>query len=191
MHADRTNRSALTVFGLLVLLAGAAAGATSLGWFGHQIARKPLFHNFISTYIGHNGSWVWAAAAALGLLVALICLRWILALLISTDRAGDIAVAGAKGGGSTVIRPGAVSAALADEIVTYHGVDSAKARIVGDGSDPQVVLTVTLAQSADLAQLRRRVEAEALAHLRQALGRPELAVRLDIEVSRHVPPRAS
>ena len=63
MHADRTNRVALTVFGLLVLLAGAAGMAASLGGFGTAFSSRVLFANRVSSYIGQHGTWLWAAAA--------------------------------------------------------------------------------------------------------------------------------
>ena len=94
MHADRTNRFALALFGLLVLAAGAAGMAASTGVFGAAFSRRTLFDNQASRYIGHHGSWLWPAVAAACLLLALACLRWILALLASTDRAGDITIPG-------------------------------------------------------------------------------------------------
>ena len=94
MHADRTNRVALTLFGLLVLLAGAAGMTASLGGFGTTFSSRALFANRVSTYIGQHGTWLWAAAAFVCLLITLAALRWILALLVSTDRAGDITIPG-------------------------------------------------------------------------------------------------
>ncbi len=184
MHADRTNRFALTLFGLLVLLAGAAGMTASLGGFGTTFSTRALFANRVSTYIGKHGTWVWAAAAFVCLLIALAALRWILALLISTDRAGDITVPGSKEQGTTKLHPAALTGALTGEIETYHGVDTAKGRVIGDAKDPQIVLTVTAKQTADLPALHRRVESEALAHARQALGDADLPIQLDLEVSR-------
>ena len=89
MHADRFNRFALLLFGALVLLAGLGAMALSVGIFGKNYAHHALFDNFISTYIGEQGTWFWPAAAALGVIVALLALRWMLTLLLSTDRSGD------------------------------------------------------------------------------------------------------
>ena len=147
MHADRTNRFALALFGLLVLAAGAAGLTASLGGFGTAFSRRTLFANQVSAYIGQHGTWVWPAAAFVCLLIALAALRWMLALLISTDRAGDITIPGSKDHGTTILQPAALTGALAREIGTYHGVDAAKGRIIGDPHHPQIVLTVTAKQS--------------------------------------------
>ena len=106
------------------------------------------------------------------LLIALAALRWIVALLISTDRAGDIPIPVRSQEGTTILQPAALTGALTREIGTYHGVDTARGRIIGDASAPEIVIAVTASQSADLHALHRRIETEALAHTRQALGKP-------------------
>lgn len=184
MHADRTNRVLLTLFGLLVLLIGAAGMAASVGGFGTAFSGRTLFDNRVSAYIGKHGTWVWAAAAFVCLLIALAALRWMLALLGSTDRTGDITVPGSKDQGSTKLQPAALTGALAGEIGTYHGVDTAKGRVIGDANNPRIVLSVTATQTADLSALHHRVETEALAHARQALDNPGLPIQLDLDVIR-------
>lgn len=180
MHADRTNRVALALLGLLVLAAGGAAMAASTGTFGAAFSRRTMFDNSAGRYVGQHGGWLWPAVAGACLLIALACLRWLLALLASTDRAGDITIAGDTDQGTTFLQPAALTGALTREIGAYHGVDAAKARVIGDGRDPQIVLTVTSAPSADLHALHHRIETEALAHARQALGQPSLPVQFDL-----------
>ena len=180
MHADRTNRIALALFGLLVLVAGAAGMAASTGVFGAAFSRRTLFDNQASSYIGDHCGWLWPAVAGACLLLALACLRWILALLASTDRAGDIIVTGGADQGTTMLQPAALTDALTREISAYHGVDAAKGRVIGDGRNPEIVLTVTPAPSADLHTLHHRIQAEALSHARQALGQPSLPIQLDL-----------
>lgn len=184
MHADRTNRIALILFGLLVLLAGAAGITASTGVFGTAFSKRPLFANHVSTYVGQHGSWVWSAAAAVCLLIALLALRWIVALLISTDRAGDIPIPVSSHEGTTILQPTALTGALTREVGAYHGVDTARGRLIGDASAPEIVIAVTASQSADLHALHRRIETEALAHTRQALGKTDLPVHLHLHVSR-------
>jgi hypothetical protein len=183
MHADRTNRFVLTLFGLIVLVIGAAGMAASVGAFGHSFSRHTLFANRVSTYIGDH-SWVWYAAAGVSLVIALLALRWILALLISTDRAGDIPIPVAMSDGTTVLQPAAIIGALTREVSTYHGVDNTHGRIIGHGAAPELVLEVTARQGADLHVLYQRIEAEAFAHARQALDKESLPIKLDLDVSR-------
>ncbi|MGI9004660.1 MAG: alkaline shock response membrane anchor protein AmaP [Streptosporangiaceae bacterium] len=184
MHADRTNRVALTIFGLLVLLAGGFGITASAGGFGTAYSHRTLLANRAANYAGQHGSWIWWATAGACLLIFLAALRWIAVLLVSTDRAGDIAVPGDKDQGTTVLQPAALTGALAREIETYHGVESARARVIGHSAAPEVVLTVTARQSADLNALHHRLETEALAHARQAVGKPALPIQLDLAVSR-------
>jgi hypothetical protein len=191
MHADRINRLALALFGLLVLLAGVASLVASVGGFGTPLSRHALFANRVSAYIGRHGDWLWPAAAAACLLIALVALRWIVALLLSTDRAADITVTGTSKQGTTIMHPAALTGAVSREIATYHGVHTAKARVLGDPRDPNLVVTVTAAQSADLRALCDRIESEALSHARQALGKPHLPIQLDLDVSSHAPDRVS
>ena len=180
MHADRTNRLALILFGLLALAAGGAGMAASTGVFGAALSRRTLLDNPAGTYIGQHGGWLWPAVAGGCLLLALACLRWILALLASTDRAGDLAIPGHTDQGTTIVQPAALTDALTREIRAYHGVDAAKGRVIGDSRNPAIVLTVSPAPAADLPALHRRLEAEALAHARQALGKPSLPIQLDL-----------
>jgi hypothetical protein len=180
MHADRTNRFALALAGLLVLVAGAAGKAASTGVFGTGFSRRTLVGNPAGRYIGHHGGWLWPAVAGACLLLALACLRWILALLASTDRAGDITIPGDAGQGTTIVQPAAITDALTREISAYHGVDTAKGRVIGDSRNPAIVLTVTPSPSADLHALHRRIENEALTHARQALGQPSLPIQVDL-----------
>jgi hypothetical protein len=183
MHADRANRVALTLFGLLVLAVGVAGILASAGVFGQAFSHRSLFANGVSTYIGHHG-WVWYAAAGLCLIIIVAALRWIVALLISTDRAGDISIPVAAREGTTILRPAALTGALTREISAYRGVEAVRGRIIGGAGDPEIVLAVTANQTTDLHALHQRIETEALAHARQALGKADLAIQLDLAVSR-------
>jgi hypothetical protein len=116
--------------------------------------------------------------------ITLVALRWIVALLISTDRAGDIPIPVATHEGTTILRPGALTGAVTREIGTYHGVDAARARIIGDAAAPEVVIAVTASQTADLRALHQRIETEALSHVRHAVSNTSLPIQLHLDVSR-------
>lgn len=191
MHADRLNRVMLILFALILIAAGAAGGAASVGVFGRSVKHHDLSRNRVGAYIGQHGDWLWPAAALAALIIALLALRWLLALLFSTDRAGDLTIRGGGGAGKTTLVPGAVSNAVVDEIKGYPGVDQARARVIGDADDAQLVVAATLRESADLARLRRRIERGALTHARTALGKPELPIQLDLTVTTRSSTRVS
>jgi hypothetical protein len=183
MHADRVKRIVLILLGLLALAAGAAGMTASVGGFGQAISHRTLFDNPVSAYIGHHG-WVWYAAAGVCLIITLAVLLWIAILLVSTDRTDDIPIPVATHDGTTILLPAALTDALTTEIGGYHGVDAVRGRIIGDADDPKIVLAVTASQTADLHALHQRIETEALAHAREALGKADLAIQLDLAVSR-------
>jgi len=124
MHADRTNRLVLALFGLLVLVAGAGGMAASTGVFGVAFSRQTLFDNRASGFIGHHGGWLWPAVAGACLLLALACLRWILVLLASTDRVGDITIPGDTDQGTTTLQPAATAARRAAHVLEYMDATS-------------------------------------------------------------------
>ena len=183
MHADRTNRTMMLVFALLLIAAGLDAGAASIGGYGTGTAHSHLMANPTGHFIGANGIWLWPVAAVAALIVALIALRWLIALLFSTDRSGDLLIRSGSGAGRTTLASGALTDAVAEEIEGYRGVNSARARLIGDREDPELVVTAGLEQTADFTALRQRIETEALTHARQALGDMALPAQLELTIS--------
>jgi hypothetical protein len=183
MHADRSNRVTLLLLAVLLIAAGAAGGAASVGAFGTRVLHTAVIDNRASSYIGAHSLWLWPAAAGVALAVALVSLRWLLALLFSTDRSGDLAVPGDTAGGQTTLDKLALTEAVTQEIESYRGVHAARARLIGDPGDAELVVTVTLEETADLAALRKRIETAALAHARQATGNPSMPIQLDLRVT--------
>ncbi|MCW2540126.1 MAG: hypothetical protein JWN95_1851 [Frankiales bacterium] len=192
MHADKTNRSLLIFLAILLTAAGALGLITGFGVFGSDLQHRPLTRNRVGAFIGRDGDWLWPVVAVVVLLIALLALRWLLLILTSTDRSGDLRIRSDSSSGirgKTTLSSSAVTAALSSEIESYRGVHSANARLIGNPDDPTLAVDVTLQQSANLAGVRRRVETEAFTHVRQAIGSPELPIRLDLGVSTKRPAR--
>jgi hypothetical protein len=183
MHADRTNRVMLLVLALLLIAVGAAAGAASIGAFGTATMHGPLIANPTGRFIGAHGGWLWPAAAAAAVILALLALRWLLALLFSTDRAGDLPITTSGSAGRTTLAAQALTEAVAEEVESYRGVNSARARLLGDPADPQLVVNAALEVTADFAALRQRIETGALTHARYAVGDPSLPAQLHLTVT--------
>jgi len=183
MHADRTNRTMMIVLALLLLAVGLDAGAASIGVYGTGTKNSTLMDNPTGRYFGAHGVWLWPVVAVAALIIGLLALRWLIALLFSTDRSGDLRIQPGTGAGRTTLANGALTDAVVGEIEGYRGVDSARARLIGDPEDPELVVTAALEETADFTALRQRIETEALTHARQALGNMKLPTQLDLTIT--------
>jgi hypothetical protein len=183
MHADRTNRVMLLLLALLLIAAGLDVGAASLGLFGTTTQHSHLMANPTGRYFGAQGAWLWPVIAVAAVIMALLALRWLVALLFSTDRSGDLALQPGGPAGRTIMTAGALTEAVTEEIEGYRGVDTAHARLTGESDNPRLVVTATLEETGDLVALRQRIETGALTHARSALDNPSLPVRLNLTVT--------
>jgi hypothetical protein len=183
MHADRTNRTLLIVLALLLLAAGLDAGAASIGLYGTATQNSTLMDNPTGRYFGGHGVWLWPVVAVAALIIGLLALRWLIALLFSTDRSGDLLIQPSTGAGRTILANRALTDAVVGEIEGYRGVDSARARLIGDPDDPELVVRAVLEETADFTALRQRIETQALTHARQALGNTSMPTQLDLTIT--------
>jgi hypothetical protein len=191
MHADRTNRIMLILFALALTAAGVAGALAGLGVFGQATEHGVLVSDQVKDYFGRHGDWLWPAIAVVAAIIVLLAVRWLLTLLFSTDRTGDLPLSGDRSAGRTTLSTAALTDAVVSEIDGYSGVSAAKARLIGDPAAPTLVITATLEESADLSAARRRIEGHAVQHARQALGNPELPVRLDLTTTTRQAQRAA
>jgi hypothetical protein len=183
MHADRTNRVMLLLLALVLIAIGTAAGAASLGAFGTATRHSPLIANPAGNFIGAQGGWLWPATALAAVIIVLLALRWLLTLLLSTDRSGDLPITPGGSAGRTTLVARALTEAVAEEVESYRGVNTARARLLGDPTDPELVVTAALEETADFAALRQRIETAALTHARSAVGNPSMPTQLDLTVT--------
>ncbi len=204
MHADRTNRVVLALVGLIAVAIGAGGLLAAGGVFGQRFAHRLVTDNQFVRYFAAHGDWLWPTIAGVAFVIMLLSLVWLLRLLFSTDRAGDITLptahpskreghlhrhhhaSGAERNyatGQTNVSASALAQAVAQEIETYHGVVAARARVLGEAADPTLAIEVKAGRRADLPALVQRIEHEAIIHAREALDRGSLPVKLDIAVT--------
>lgn len=183
MHADRTNRTVLIVLAAALIAAGGAALAASLGVFGSFTQHSTLLDNPTGHFVSAHGDWLWPVAAVAAAILVLLALRWLIALLFSTDRSGDLLISPRGQGERTILAGHALTGAVLAEIESYRGVSSARARLLGDPADPRLAITASLDENADFNALRQRIEAEALAHARLAVENMALPARLDLTIT--------
>lgn len=181
-RADRTNRSVLTLLGLVLLVAAGLGLAYSYGAFGTDRARRRVLTQSVRDFAQRNHGWFWPLVAVVAVSLALLALRW-LAAQLGTDRIRELSLERDTRAGSTTLQAGAVTAAVTDEVESYRGVHRASARLIGHPADPNFVLTVTADERTDLGVLRTRIEHHAVPHTRQAVGRETLPVILRLHLT--------
>lgn len=178
---DRVNRVLLVLLGLVLLAAGAGAVAAALGAFGETVVDRAVLDRDTNDYLRQN-SWIWWAAAGVCLLIAILALRWLFAEL-TTSRTGRVVLQRGRPEGDTVVRSAAVSAAMEDDVESFHGVRHARLQFHGDQTAPTARLVVDVADRANLAELRERIEHEAVPSLRRSLDVPALPVHVRLRFS--------
>jgi len=174
---NRLNRAALILLGLLLSIGASAGLALGAGAFGAPNSRRQLLELQVSGYADRT-PWFWWVVAAGSVLVALLALSWLLAQA-RTDRIGWIDLAVGDPQGSTVVHAGAVTEAVEQEVGSFIGVTSASARLRGDRTR-RLDLIVGLSESADLTQVRNRLQQQTVANLRQVLDAPDLPVHVQL-----------
>ena len=192
----RGNRIGLAVVGVLLLSAGGYVLARSLGAFGAEQADAPVYAERSASWIHAQQPWIWITLAAIGVIVALLALRWLLVQL-RTDRLGRIAMDtdlaldpdddGDLGAGRTTLPTSALTTAIGQEIDGYPGVRAVTVHVAGRPDRPELRLEVTIDSGADPARIRTRIVDEAIAHAKAALDTEFLPTQLLLAVNR--PPR--
>jgi len=181
-RADRTNRSVLTLLGLVLVVAAGLGLAYSYGAFGTDRARRRVLTPSIRDLAQRNHGWFWPLVAVVAVILALLALRW-LAAQLGTDRVGELSLERDTRAGATTLQAAAVTSAVTEEVESYRGVRRASARLIGHPANPNLVVTVTADERADLGVLRTRIEQHAVPHTRQATGRDTLPVILRLHLA--------
>ncbi|GAA2017563.1 hypothetical protein JL107_14150 [Nakamurella flavida] len=138
--------------------------------------------DLVGAFVDDNRTWFWPVVGVVSLVVLLLVVRWLIAVLFSTDRSGDVVLPGDRAHGTTTLAAGALTAATEREIESFTGVQSAAARLIGDPTAPELVVDVTLNRDADPTAVRRRIEDETIGHVRQAMDQPNLPATVDISI---------
>ncbi|GAC1328662.1 MAG: hypothetical protein NVSMB13_15890 [Mycobacteriales bacterium] len=178
---DRLNRSVLTLIGLLLLVGGGLGLARSYNAFGREPATRHVISPQEYRWVAHNAGWFWPAVAVVSVLLALFGLRWAVAQ-VRTNRLAELELESGNPTGSTRLSTSAVGKAVSDEIAAYDGVSRSSARFVVTADDPHLQVNVSLDDGADVNAVRQRIEQQAVAHARQAVGEPALPVRVALRV---------
>lgn len=183
----RGNRLGLSIVGVLLLAAGVALFGAHQGWYGASGTRDVVYPKSAADFVHGNASWLWPVVAAVGIVVGLLFLRWLLVQprtdtvrRLPADAEDDTA-----GSGRTTLLAAAVTDAVEDDVATVRGVRRARASLSGPRDAPTLWLAVTTAADADLGRLRQHLATQTLPAVRSALEQPELPAQITVAVSNH------
>jgi len=178
-HANVINRVALTVFGLVLVAAGCLGLAVSVGAFGAWRATDPVLSQEVSTF-PDGRPWFWWAVAGALILIAVLALLLLLTQL-KTDRTTRLDLTTNARDGYTTLHTSALTDAVEDEALGFTGVTRVSANVY-EHRGQRVFLRVDLAESADIGEVRTRLEKEVVTHLREGVADPRFPVIIELHV---------
>jgi hypothetical protein len=176
-RANVVNRVVLTVLGLLLLAVGGLGLALSVGAFGAWRATYPVLPRKV-TIFPDGRPWFWWAVAGVTLLIAVLALLWLLTQF-KTDRTTRLDRTTNARDGYTTLRASALTNAVEHEALGITGVTSVSASL-RERHGQHMFLRVDLADSADVAEVRTRLEGEVVAHVREGVGDPRFPVTIEL-----------
>lgn len=179
-RTTRTNRVVLGLLGLLLLAAGGGGLALGLGAFGSARAGRPVISSDVTD--AADSRWFWLLVALAAAIVTVLAVLWLLAQT-RTDRVRSFDMEPDRVRGRTLLRSGAVTDAVADEVGGYRGVGRAIASIRGSASTPALLLRTALDGRTSALAVAERVVTETAPRTRQALDVSELPVRLEMRLA--------
>jgi hypothetical protein len=168
----RLNRTVLALLGLLCLAAGGVVLLIGTGLLG-DLLPVPADAPLLPPRLVLPG-WGPSAVAAVAVVIGLLALRWLIAQTIRRPASSNWQLSPDTTTGTTHIDSDAAVRPLADEIEDYPGVRSATASLTGPRQHPHLYLRVSADDHADISELRRRIGANAIPRLTQALNLPAL-----------------
>ncbi|MFD9702357.1 alkaline shock response membrane anchor protein AmaP [Lentzea sp. NPDC059081] len=169
------NRFLLGLLGLVLLLAGGAAVAVHFGVVPRVDRDAALVPG-----TALPPTWVLVVVAAAAVVLALLCLRWLLA---QVPRRKVASWRWAEEAGATRLSSSTAAAPFAEEVAAYPGVRKVDAELTGPRTAPNLALVVRAHGDADLRGIRRRIDDEGLPRLREALETPDLRATVEFRVA--------
>lgn len=184
-YAGSLNRTWLALIGFVLIVAGAlwvlvATGlAQNLG-----LAWSPEDQPLTGAEALLEQSWLPAALIALGALLVILALLWIIRQIPRTERADTLQFQQDARRGVTTVDAKVITDAVATQVEDLTDVVSAKAVLRGHRSEAQLVLDVVVNERGDIQAVGQQISEEVLPAVARAVGRPLQEVGMIFEVTR-------
>jgi len=179
-RADQVNRRILTILGLLLLIVGGLGMAYSLGAFGKDRAKEPVLTDDVRSFVADQQRWFWPVVAAVAVLLALLCLRWLYFQLKPRPSMGDFTFGSGEDRGQTVVQSAAVERAVVSDLEAEPGVRKAGARLRQHADPLTVDAWVDYDSSSHVPVFRERVQDHIVSDLQGALEVDQAVVTLEV-----------
>ncbi|MGW0806977.1 alkaline shock response membrane anchor protein AmaP [Nonomuraea sp. NPDC002799] len=183
--AGRVNRWGLALVGLALTLLGGLGLARGLGAFSQNwaAARTPIVDGNVRAFFAGASPWIWWALAVVGVILALIGLRWLFAQGRS-EAHGPLRIEDGPAG-RTEVSAGSMAHAVAADVESNPAVLRADAGLVEALGRPEVRLRLAADETALMSGLTRHLSTVALPHVRDALDRDHVpaVARVSLEPS--------
>jgi hypothetical protein len=186
-RTNRLNRVMLIVIGTIALLAGVGGVLLGTGVLGARFKHRAVIDGNVSDFVNDREQWLWWTIGGVALLLALLAIYW-LVVQLRTERIGSLELPASRDGGNRM-STGALADAVRQEAEQLPGVARARARLVHESEDPQLLLAVAIRTGADLAAVQSALDADVLSHARAAVGRESLRTFLRVEMDTADTPR--
>lgn len=179
----RRNRAGLAIVGAILVLAGLAALARSLGLFPGVLgpADTAVTDSRVRELTSDN-TWFWVALAIVSIVVALLALWWLISQLRSSATR-TLRLEPDPRHGTTTVPARVAGGALEADLVDSPHFRQAQATLLGNPARPRLYLTATLLASADFGAAKQRLH-EALSRYRRAMDAQETPTTVLLRSSR-------
>jgi hypothetical protein len=171
------DRLATLLVGLLLLAAGLGAG---WWWSGRSGLGRTLDTGAATDVV--TAAWWPVVSVVVGVLLALVGLRWIAAHL-TRQTVSRLHVRGSGSSGRLDATAGKVVGAAADAFADTIGIRSARGSLVRDRGQLVATITATVEKECDLGALASRADLVS-AQLAQVLERDDVRCRVQLKVAR-------
>lgn len=182
--AAGANRTLLFIVGLVCLIVGAGAAAAGFGFLSAIVAGLEPSGTLGVLAVPFTLSFSALVAVLIAVVLAIIGIWWLSLQIPRKDAAKPLRLQQDARTGLTTVTANVIAEAVADDLETIEGVDSAQVIVRGTARRPELVIHIDVDDRADIDAIVAEVADRVARNASSALGEPLAAVGLEIGIAR-------